>query len=85
MPPRQLLEIWRDEFDAAYDHGGLFQLTCHPHVIGHRSRLTILRQLIAHMGERGGVWFATHREVAEYVATAAALGANPPDRDVASA
>ena len=74
MAPRHLLDIWRDEFDAAYDSGGLFQLTCHPHVIGHRSRITILRQLIAHIQERADVWFATHQQVAEYVAASA----NPP-------
>jgi peptidoglycan/xylan/chitin deacetylase (PgdA/CDA1 family) len=64
-PPRELLTIWRDEFDAAYAEGGLFQLTLHPHVIGHRSRLVVLRELLAYISSRSGVWFATHAEVAE--------------------
>ena len=64
-PPRVLLEIWRDEFDAAYAEGGLFQLTLHPHIIGHRSRLVVLRELLAHIAGHGGVWFATHAEIAE--------------------
>jgi len=64
-PPRELLTIWRDEFDAAYAERGLFQLTLHPHVIGHRSRLVVLRELIAHIAGHSGVWFATHAEVAE--------------------
>lgn len=68
-PPRLLLEIWCDEFDAAYEAGGLFQLTCHPHVIGHRSRLMVLRQLIEHIASRADVWFATHQQVAQYVAS----------------
>jgi peptidoglycan/xylan/chitin deacetylase (PgdA/CDA1 family) len=84
-PPRQLLEIWRDEFDAAYAHGGLFQLTCHPHVIGHRSRITILRDLIAHIRQRSDVWFATHRQVAEYVNSVVLAGTNPPTRDASYA
>jgi peptidoglycan/xylan/chitin deacetylase (PgdA/CDA1 family) len=71
-PPRLLVDIWRDEFDAAYEAGGLFQLTCHPHVIGHRSRLVVLRQLIEHIGARSDVWFATHQQVAQYVASPAA-------------
>ena len=29
-PPRSLLDLWRDEFDAAYAEGGLFQLTAAP-------------------------------------------------------
>ncbi|GAB3465770.1 polysaccharide deacetylase family protein [Actinophytocola sediminis] len=64
-PPRALFEIWRDEFDAAYAEGGLFQLTLHPHLIGHRSRLPVLRDLLTHIRERPKVWFATHAAVAE--------------------
>ena len=64
-PPRALLEIWRDEFDAAYVEGGLFQLTLHPHVIGHRSRLVVLRELLGHITAFEGVWCATHAQVAE--------------------
>ena len=85
MPPRQLLEIWRDEFDAAYAGGGLFQLTCHPHVIGHRSRLVILRELITHMTERDDVWFATHRQVAEYVGASLVASPSSAIRDVSRA
>ena len=29
-----------------YAEGGLFQLTLHPHIIGHRSRLGVLRELL---------------------------------------
>ncbi|HEY0808269.1 MAG TPA: polysaccharide deacetylase, partial [Pseudonocardiaceae bacterium] len=55
--PRQVLTIWRDEFDAAYQAGGLFQLTMHPHVIGHRSRLAVLAELVAHIKSHDDVWF----------------------------
>lgn len=67
-PPRALFEIWRDEFDAARAEGGLFQLTLHPHVIGHRSRLVVLRDLIGHIAGHSGVWFATHAEIAALAA-----------------
>jgi peptidoglycan/xylan/chitin deacetylase (PgdA/CDA1 family) len=63
--PRDLLDIWRDEFDAAHAEGGLFQLTLHPHIIGHRSRLGVLRELLAHIASRSDVWFATHAQVAD--------------------
>ncbi|SCK27113.1 Predicted xylanase/chitin deacetylase [Streptomyces sp. WMMB 714] len=62
--PRDVLEIWKDEFDAAYRDGGVFQLTMHPHVIGHRSRLVILRELLDHIAAHGDVWFATHAQLA---------------------
>ena len=58
----------RREFDRAHAEGGLFLLTLHPHVIGYRSRLFILEELIEHMQAQSGVWFATHEQVARYVA-----------------
>jgi peptidoglycan/xylan/chitin deacetylase (PgdA/CDA1 family) len=64
--PRSVLGIWIDEFEGAYADGGLFQLTMHPHVIGHRSRMVVLAELIDHIASREGVWFATHAQVAEY-------------------
>jgi len=67
--PRDVLSIWRDEFDAAYAEGGLFQLTMHPHISGHRSRLAILSELIEHIRTCPDVWFATHADIARYVST----------------
>lgn len=63
--PRDLIQPWIDEFEAAYEAGGLFQLTMHPHLIGHRSRLVVLAELLDHIGSRPGVWYATHRQVAD--------------------
>jgi peptidoglycan/xylan/chitin deacetylase (PgdA/CDA1 family) len=65
--PREVAQVWMDEFDRAWEERTMFVLTMHPHIIGHRSRILALERLIEHMRSRGGVWFATHREVAEYV------------------
>ncbi len=65
-PPSGVLEIFRREFDGAYQENGLFLLTMHPHISGHRSRIQILEELIGHIRGHAGVWFATHREIAEY-------------------
>jgi peptidoglycan/xylan/chitin deacetylase (PgdA/CDA1 family) len=64
--PEGVLEIFRREFDAAYEDGSVFQLVMHPFVIGYRSRIWILDEIIRHALARGGVWFATHAEVAAY-------------------
>src|SRR5262249_32621580 len=64
-PPEGVLDVFRREFDAAYAEGGLFQLTTHPHIIGHRSRIWIVDEIIRHAKARGDVWFATHLQVAE--------------------
>jgi peptidoglycan/xylan/chitin deacetylase (PgdA/CDA1 family) len=65
--PRDVLQVYIDEFDKAYEEGTMFLLTMHPHYIGHRSRIVILEGLIDHIRSKGDVWFATHREAAEYV------------------
>ena len=65
--PTTVLDIFRREFDQAWAEGGLFVLTMHPHVIGYRSRIFILEELIRHMQAQSGVWFATHRDVAKHV------------------
>jgi peptidoglycan/xylan/chitin deacetylase (PgdA/CDA1 family) len=66
-PPRELLEVFIDEFDKAYEEGTMLLLTMHPRIVGHRSRIVILEELISHMKSKGKVWFATHRQAAEYV------------------
>jgi peptidoglycan/xylan/chitin deacetylase (PgdA/CDA1 family) len=65
-PPSAVEEIFKAEFDGAWTEGGLFLLTMHPHVIGHRSRVPLLERLIRTMKSRGRVWFATHEEVARW-------------------
>jgi len=65
-PPADVLDIFRREFEAAYEEGGLFQLTMHPHVIGYRSRIWIIEELIRLAQARPGVWFGTHEEVARW-------------------
>ncbi len=65
-PPSSVLEIFKAEFDGAYAEGGLFLLTMHPHIIGHRSRMPLLEALVEYIKGHDGVWFATHEEVARY-------------------
>jgi peptidoglycan-N-acetylglucosamine deacetylase len=66
LPPSDVLDIFRREFDVAYNEGGLFQLTMHPHVIGYRSRIWILEEIIRHARAHTNVWFATHRDVVRW-------------------
>jgi len=68
-PPRDVLTIWQDEFDAAWAARGLFQLTLHPHIIGHRSRFVALRSLLSHIRSHEGIWFATHAQIAGHLRT----------------
>ena len=71
-PPAEVLDIFRRELDAAYNEGGIFQLTMHPHVIGYRSRIWILEEIIRHARGKAGTWFATHAQVVDWVKREAA-------------
>lgn len=64
--PSAVLEIFKGEFDGAYQESGLFVLTMHPHFIGHRSRMAMLDELVRYLRSHTGVWFATHAQVAQY-------------------
>lgn len=65
-PPADVLDIFRREFDGAWEEGGLFLLTMHPHIIGYRSRIFILDHLLEHIRAKGDCWIATHAEIAQY-------------------
>jgi peptidoglycan/xylan/chitin deacetylase (PgdA/CDA1 family) len=65
-PPSAVEEIFAAEFDGAYQEGGMFLLTMHPHVIGHRSRIALLDRLVTRIKKHEGVWFATHAQVAQW-------------------
>jgi peptidoglycan/xylan/chitin deacetylase (PgdA/CDA1 family) len=71
-PPADVFDIFRREFDAAHEEGGLFQLTMHPHISGYRSRVWILEELIRHIRAKGDAWFATHADIVRYAKAHAA-------------
>jgi peptidoglycan-N-acetylglucosamine deacetylase len=62
-----VLEVFQSEFDVAFEEGGLYLLTMHPHMTGHRSRVAMLEKLVGYMKGKPGVWFATHEQVARHV------------------
>jgi peptidoglycan-N-acetylglucosamine deacetylase len=71
MPsPTLLYQLYKDEFDGAYEEGTLFVLTLHPYLSGHRAPMRHLEEFVAYMKSKPGVWFATGAQIAEYVKTA---------------
>ena len=65
--PREVIQVYKDEFDVAYEEGTVFVLTMHPHYIGHRSRIVALKDLIEYIKTKPGVWFGTHEEAVRWV------------------
>jgi peptidoglycan-N-acetylglucosamine deacetylase len=74
MGDSDVYEIYRAEFDKAYEEGTLFLLTMHPFVSGHRSRMAVLERLVAYMKTKPRVWFATEEQVARAAAAQLPLG-----------
>lgn len=70
MPsPELLYQLYKDEFDGAYDEGTMFVLTLHPYLSGHRAPMKHLDEFVAYMKSKPGVWFATGTQIAQYVKT----------------
>ncbi|MCC5972179.1 MAG: polysaccharide deacetylase [Pararhodobacter sp.] len=59
-----VFQIWRDEFDAVYEWGGLFNLVMHPQFTGRPSRTLLLRRMIEHILSKPDAWIATGEDVA---------------------
>lgn len=73
LSPRDFYTMLKDDFDRAYEEKTMFLLTMHPPIIGQRSSIWILEELIEYIKTKPDVWFATHRSAAEYVAQEAGL------------
>jgi peptidoglycan/xylan/chitin deacetylase (PgdA/CDA1 family) len=59
--PREVEDIWFDEFDYCRRHvaDGVFTLTCHPQVIGRGPRMAMLDRLIGRMKAEADVAFSS--------------------------
>jgi peptidoglycan-N-acetylglucosamine deacetylase len=68
MPsPELLYQLYKDEFDGAYEEGTMFVLTLHPYLSGHRAPMRHLDEFVAYMKSKPGVWFATCEQVTQYL------------------
>jgi peptidoglycan-N-acetylglucosamine deacetylase len=61
-----VLSLWQEEVLGVHEWGGIFNLTMHPQIIGHPSRLRMLRRLIEVIKSLDGVWLTTCEEVARH-------------------
>ena len=64
--PSDIEEIWRGDFDYAYQHspGSVYALTMHPQVIGRGHRMLMLERLMQHIAGHDDTVFET---IGEYV------------------
>ncbi|GAB3653211.1 hypothetical protein GCM10027596_03330 [Nocardioides korecus] len=67
MNPRDIEEMWRDQFDWVHremDYAA-FTMTIHPDVSGRPQVLMALERLIEHINGHDGVQWVTFDEIAE--------------------
>ncbi len=67
MEPFHVLDIWKEEFDFAYEETGYYMLCCHPRFTGRTVRARVLEKLIQYIRGFEGIWFARCDEVARWL------------------
>lgn len=81
MPIRSPEEAWRTfwaEFEAAWEHGGLWIAVWHPKVSGRLARWSYTERMIEQMLKIGNVWIASLGEIAAHIEKCAELGQYTP-------
>lgn len=79
--PAQAASVFRAEFDAAWDGGGLWSAVWHPFLSGRPARVQAMVELIEYMSAKGGVWFATMEEFGAHIRGLIDSGAWTPRRE----
>lgn len=67
-----VLSIWRDEFDTTREWGGVTTMVMHPQVTGRPMRIRILDEFLTYVRGFDDVWWATGRDICDWVEAAEA-------------
>lgn len=65
---REMVQIWKDEFDGLADEGRMLNFVMHPQFIGRPGYVRALRDFI-HYAKENGAWITTDEQVAKHVLT----------------
>ncbi len=76
--PSEAIAGFREEFDAAWEFGGLWIAVWHPFVSGRLARLRAVEGLITYMQDKGDVWFARMEDIAAHVRAEIEAGRHVP-------
>ena len=79
--PKAGFQIYIEEFETAYRHGGLWVPVVHPFATGRLSRWEVVTNFLRRIRERGDVWFASMNDIAEHIRKVTESGEYEPRRD----
>lgn len=79
--PDRAMDVYLSQFEAAWEYGALWVSVWHPFVSGRLARLARVDKMLEYMTNKGGVWFATLEEIANYVNAETAAGRFDPRVD----
>lgn len=79
--PAEAMAVFRAEFDAAWQYGGLWSAIWHPFVSGRLSRAAEIVKLLEYMHEKGDVWFAPMEDIAAHISGLMASGTWTPHEE----
>lgn len=65
--PQKAMEVFRAEFDAAWEFGALWITVWHPFLSGRLARFNAVLGFLGHMRSKGDVWFARLDQVCDHV------------------
>ena len=65
--PQKAMEVFRAEFDAAWEFGSLWITVWHPFLSGRLARFSAVLELLRYMRSKGNVWFAPLEAVCDHV------------------
>ncbi|MDE0529830.1 MAG: polysaccharide deacetylase [Albidovulum sp.] len=68
------MDVFREEFEAMWEHRGLWIAVWHPFATGRLARWRQAERLFQHMLEKGGVWFARLEDIAAHIQSCRSSG-----------
>lgn len=80
--PDRAMEVFRAEFDAAWEYGGLVVAVWHPFVSGRLARCMRVAGFIEYMLGKGDVWIAPMEEIAAHLRSVTGSGTYQPRVEV---
>ena len=79
--PERAFQVFRSEFEAQWEAGGLWIAVWHPFISGRLPRAIAMARMIEDMTRKGGVWFAPLADIAAHVRKVVAEGRWTPRRE----